>query len=37
MPACALFEADGGEWRTEAMKRIREYFTKELPSADIVA
>jgi hypothetical protein len=36
-PACALFEADGGEWRTEAMKRIRDYFTKELPSADIVS
>lgn len=37
MPSCALFEADGGEWKTTAMKYIREYFQKELPDADIVA
>jgi len=37
MPLCNLFEADGGEWRTEAMKSIRDYFTKELEGADIVA
>jgi hypothetical protein len=37
MPCCALFEADGGEWKTAAMKAIREYLVKELPEADIVA
>lgn len=37
MPSCALFEADGGSWRTDAVKYIREYFEKELPGADIVA
>jgi hypothetical protein len=37
MPSCALFEADGGEWKTNAMKNIREYLAKELPNADIVA
>jgi hypothetical protein len=37
MPVCALFEADGGVWKDEAVKNIREYFAKELPDADIVA
>ena len=29
-PAAALFEADGGAWRNEAMKRIKEYLFVEL-------
>lgn len=29
-PMCAIFEADGGAWRNEAMKRIKEYLRKEL-------
>lgn len=37
MPSCALFEADGGEWKNAAVKTIREYFAQELPGADIVA
>lgn len=37
MPSCSLWEADGGEWKTSAMKNIRQYFEKELPGADIVA
>jgi hypothetical protein len=37
MPSCALFEADAGAWRVDAMKYIRDYLTKQLPEADIVA
>lgn len=37
MPSCALFEADGGEWKNNAMRYIREYFQKELPESDVVA
>lgn len=29
-PTAALFEADGGAWRNETMKRIKEYLVKEL-------
>lgn len=29
-PRAALFEADGGAWKNEAMKSIKEYLTKEL-------
>ncbi|MDY5098711.1 MULTISPECIES: hypothetical protein [Clostridia] len=29
-PLCAIFEADGGAWRNEVMKRIKEYLRKEL-------
>ncbi|WP_227394212.1 hypothetical protein [Jeotgalibacillus aurantiacus] len=29
-PTCALFEADGGAWKHEAMKNIREYLEEEL-------
>jgi len=36
-PVCALFEADGGEWKNTALKNIKEYLAKELPTADIVA
>lgn len=34
-PECALFEADGGAWRLEAMKRIKEYLETELVDTDI--
>lgn len=27
---CALFEADGGAWRLEAMKNVKEYLEREL-------
>lgn len=29
-PTAALFESDGGAWRNETMKRIKEYLEKEL-------
>lgn len=29
-PAAALFEADGGAWRNQAMKEIKDYLTNEL-------
>jgi len=28
--SCALFEADGGAWKMEAMKNVKEYLTTEL-------
>lgn len=31
MPRCALFEADGGAWKLEAVKRIKEYLVEHLP------
>ena len=33
-PTSALFEADGGAWRNEAMKRIKEYLEKELDDVE---
>jgi hypothetical protein len=36
-PSCALFEADGGEWKNDAIKNIKEFLAKELANADIVA
>jgi hypothetical protein len=36
-PMCALFEADGGEWKNDAIRNIKDYFIKALPDADIVA
>ncbi|KJS85129.1 MAG: hypothetical protein JM58_09120 [Peptococcaceae bacterium BICA1-8] len=35
MPECALFEADGGAWKLEAMKRIKEYLDEQLKDMDI--
>ncbi len=29
-PSCALFEADGGAWKLQAMKNIKDYLEKEL-------
>ena len=34
-PRCALFEADGGAWRLEAMKRIKAYLEEELEGLEI--
>ena len=31
---CALFEADGGAWKNEAMKNIKAYLEKELEGID---
>ena len=34
LPNFALFEADGGAWRIEAMKRIKDYLEEELSGID---
>lgn len=34
-PKCALFEADGGAWRIEAMQSIKTYLEEELTGIDI--
>jgi len=34
-PRCALFEADGGAWRLEAMKEIKEFLDSELSGMGI--
>lgn len=31
---CAIFEADGGAWKNEAMKNIKQYLEKELKDID---
>lgn len=33
---CALFEADGGAWKNEAMKNIKDYLTLELDGIDSI-
>lgn len=35
-PLCAIFEADGGAWRNEAMKRIKDYLRAELGDEIII-
>lgn len=35
-PACALFEADGGLWKLEAVKRIAEYLKEGLSDALVI-
>ena len=37
VPICALFEADGGRWKVDAIASIREYLKTALPSVTIVA
>ena len=37
MPTCALFEADGGAWRNEAIARIKAWIAGKLPEAIILA
>lgn len=36
-PTAALFEADGGKWKNEAVKNIEKFLRKELPKAIILA
>lgn len=36
-PTCALFEADGGRWRNDAIKAIEAWLKKEIPKAIILA
>ena len=33
-PTCALFEADGGAWRNEAMLNIKKYLEANLKDID---
>lgn len=35
-PSCALFEADGGLWQIEAMRRIQEWLRERLPEELVV-
>lgn len=35
-PTAALFEADGGNWQLEAIKRIRDYFRTTLPTGTVI-
>lgn len=37
LPTAALFEADGGAWKLQAIEAIRDYLQKELPNATIIA
>jgi len=34
-PTCALFECDGGRWRLEAIKRVKDWLAGELPGVAI--
>lgn len=36
-PQCALFEADGGAWRFEAMELIKGYLSKEVKGLTVIA
>lgn len=36
-PSAALYEADGGAWRNEAMKNIKEFFKEQLKGFDNVS
>jgi hypothetical protein len=37
LPTCALFEADGGRWKLEAVKRVREYLEKSVKDVTVIA
>lgn len=37
VPSVALFEADGGRWRNEAVKAIAEFITARLPGVKVIA
>ena len=37
VPSCALFEADGGAWKNQAIKNIKDYLKKELTDMVIIA
>lgn len=34
--SCALFEADGGAWKVEAVENIKKYFAEKLPDMRVV-
>jgi hypothetical protein len=36
-PTAALFEADGGRWRLEAIKNVEKWLKKEIPKAIVLA
>lgn len=36
-PVCALFEADGGAWRLEAIKRIRDWIKEHVAQVSVIA
>lgn len=36
-PLCALFEAEGGQWKLDAVLRIREYLVAKLPDVKVIA
>lgn len=36
LPKVALFEADGGEWKTQAMRNIKSWLDSELPQGVVV-
>jgi hypothetical protein len=36
-PACALFEADGSEWRIEAIERIKNWLLENIKDVQIIA
>jgi hypothetical protein len=35
-PSCALFEADGGKWKNEAIKGVKAYLAKALPKDTVI-
>jgi len=37
LPIVALFDADGGQWRLDAIKSIKEWLTDQLPEITIIA
>lgn len=37
LPTCALFEADGGQWKLEAITRVKDYLSSKLESYSIIA
>ena len=37
LPKCALYEADGGKWKLDAIKSLMEYFKLSLPSVTVIA
>lgn len=34
--SCALFEADGGAWKVEAIENIKKYFAEKLPTMRVI-
>lgn len=37
LPQCALFEADGGAWKLEAVARVKKYLAEQLPTIEVFA